>query len=58
MFTTSEFEFIDSQVAMLRTVAAKYALMNPELAEECERKAKLFDAIARKIERLIAAINV
>jgi len=58
MFTASEFEFIDSQVAMLRVVAAKYALVNPELSEECERKAKMFETIARKIERLIAAINV
>lgn len=58
MFTVSEFEFIDSQVAMLRVVAVKYALVNPELSEECERKAKMLETIARKIERLIAAINV
>lgn len=58
MFTASEFEFIDSQVAMLRTVAAKYALINPEMSEECIRKADMFEKIARKIERLIAAINV
>lgn len=57
MFTRAEIDFLQREIAMQRVIAAKYSTVHPEVTETCTKKADMFEKIAKKIERLIDAIE-
>lgn len=58
MFTRSEIDFLQREVAMQRVIAAKYQTMHPEVTETCMKKADMFEQIVGKMTRLVVAIGV